>query len=121
MIMARVAGAGPEHAGGGCQTGAHRTGRADAGRGQVAGARADAARGGGRGRSLWVVEVQQISVGHPAVRDVLAIQRNTAPNRFGLAVTDGLWAVKLALQLDLRIDTFFFCPELVRSRDATAR
>jgi TrmH family RNA methyltransferase len=67
------------------------------------------------------MDLQQIGVGHPAVRDVLAIARNTAPNRFNLVVADGLWAVKLALRLDLRIDTFFFCPELVRSQDAMAR
>lgn len=67
------------------------------------------------------MDLQQIGTGHPAVKDVLAIQRNTAPNRFNLVVAEGLWAVKLALDLDLRIDKFFFCPELVRSEDAKTR
>lgn len=67
------------------------------------------------------MDLQQIGIGYPAVKDVLAIQRNTAPNRFGLVVAEGLWAVKLALDLDLRIDKFFLCPELIRSEDAQAR
>ncbi len=67
------------------------------------------------------MDLQQISVGHPAVKDVLAIERNTAPNRFGLVAAEGLWAVKLALELGLRIDTFFCCPELIRAGEAQAR
>lgn len=73
---------------------------------------------------MWLVvgdpvdELQQIGPAHPAVKDVLAIERNTAPNRFGLVVTEGLWSVKLALDHDLRIDKFFLCPELIRSEDA---
>lgn len=63
-------------------------------------------------------ELQQIGPTHPAVKDVLAIERNTAPNRFGLVVAEGLWAVKLALDHNLRIDKFFLCPELIRSDDA---
>ncbi len=65
-----------------------------------------------------VDELQQIGATHPAVKDVLAIERNTAPNRFGLVVAEGLWAVKVALDHDLRIDKFFMCPELIRSDDA---
>jgi TrmH family RNA methyltransferase len=65
-----------------------------------------------------MIELQQIGPAHPAIKDVLAIERNTAPNRFGLVVAEGLWAVKLAIDHDLRIDTFFHCPELIRSDDA---
>lgn len=65
-----------------------------------------------------VDELQQIGAAHPAVKDVVAIERNAAPNRFGLVVAEGLWAVKLALDHDLRIDKFFLCPELIRSDDA---
>lgn len=67
------------------------------------------------------MDLQQIGIGHPAVKDVLANQRNTAANRFGLVVAEGLWAVKLALDLGLRIDKFFFCPELVRTEEALGR
>lgn len=62
--------------------------------------------------------LQQIGTSHPAVKDVLAIQHNTAPNRFGLVVVEGLWAVKIAIHLDTRFDRFFVCPELIRSEDA---
>lgn len=66
------------------------------------------------------MDLQQIGIGHPAVKDVLALNRNTAPNRFSLVSGEGLWAAKLALDLDLRVDKFFLCPELVRSEDAKA-
>src|SRR6478752_9325265 len=67
------------------------------------------------------MEFQQISMSHPAVKDVLAIQNNTAPNRFGLFVAEGLWAAKVALDTGLRIDTFFWCPELAHSDEAGKR
>ena len=67
------------------------------------------------------VELQQVGASHPAVRDVLAIQHNSAPNRFALVVAEGLWAAKIALKLGVRIDKFFICPELVRSDEARAR
>lgn len=55
------------------------------------------------------------------MKDVLNIQNNTAPNRFGLFVAEGLWAARVALDTDLRIDTFYWCPELVHSDEATKR
>lgn len=67
------------------------------------------------------VELEQIGIGHPAVKDVLAILRNSAANRFGLVVAEGLWAVHLVLDLGLRIDKFFVCPEILRSDDARRR
>ena len=67
------------------------------------------------------MELEQIGIGHPAVKDVLAILRNSAANRFGLVVAEGLWAVHLTLDLRLRIDKFFACPEILRSDDARKR
>jgi TrmH family RNA methyltransferase len=67
------------------------------------------------------VELEQIGIGHPAVKDVLAVLRNSAVNRFGLVVAEGLWAVHLVLDLGLRIDKFFVCPEILRSDDARKR
>jgi TrmH family RNA methyltransferase len=67
------------------------------------------------------VELEQIGIGHPAVKDVLAILRNSAANRFGLVVAEGIWAARLVLDLDLRVDKFFLCPELLRSDDARGR
>jgi TrmH family RNA methyltransferase len=67
------------------------------------------------------MEFPQISMSHPAVKDVLAIQNNTAPNRFGLFVAEGLWAAKVALDTGLRIDTFYWCPDLAHSDEAGKR
>lgn len=67
------------------------------------------------------MEFQQIGMSHPAVKDVLAIQNNTAPNRFGLFVAEGLWAARVALDTGLRVDTFYWCPELVHSDEADKR
>lgn len=67
------------------------------------------------------MELRHIGVGHPAVKDILHIARNTAPNRFNLVVADGLWAIELALDLGLRIDKFYYAPELVRSSNAAKK
>lgn len=71
--------------------------------------------------TLSVVELEQIGIGHPAVKDVLAILRNSSANRFNLVVAEGLWAVRLVLDLNLRMDKFFVCPEMLRSDDARKR
>ncbi|MCA1672050.1 MAG: RNA methyltransferase [Actinobacteria bacterium] len=67
------------------------------------------------------MEFRQIGISHPAVKDVLAIQNNTAPNRFGLFVAEGLWAAKVALDTGLRIDTFYWCQDLAHSDEAKKR
>lgn len=65
-------------------------------------------------------ELRQIGIGHPAVRDVLDIQRNTA-NKFRLFVAEGLWENNVVLDTDLPVDTFFWCPELTYSDEARKR
>lgn len=67
------------------------------------------------------MDFQPIGIGHPAVKDVLAIQNNTAPNRFGLVVAEGLWAARVVLDTGLRVDTFYWCPELAHSHEAGMR
>jgi tRNA G18 (ribose-2'-O)-methylase SpoU len=67
------------------------------------------------------VDLQQIGPGHPRVRQVLDIQRNTAPNPHRLFVADGLWAHNLLLQTDAPIEAFFWCQELVYSDEARTR
>lgn len=67
------------------------------------------------------MQLEQIGIGHPAVKDVLAILRNSAANRFGLVVAEGLWAVRLVMDLDLRVDKLFVCPEMLRSDEARKR
>lgn len=67
------------------------------------------------------MEFQQIGISHPAVKDVLAIHNNTAPNRFGLFVAEVLWAAKVALDTGLRVDTLYWCPQLSHSDEAKKR
>lgn len=66
------------------------------------------------------MDLQQVGVGHPAVRDVLDIQRNTA-NRFRLFVAEGLWENNVVLDTKLAVDTFFWCQELAYSDEARKR
>jgi tRNA G18 (ribose-2'-O)-methylase SpoU len=67
------------------------------------------------------VELQQIGLGHPRVKQVLDIQRNTAPNRHRLFVADGLWAHNLILETGAPVETFFWCPEAIYSDEARTR
>jgi RNA methyltransferase, TrmH family len=67
------------------------------------------------------VDLQQIGLGHPRVKQVLDIQRNTAPNRHRLFVADGLWAHNLLLETDAPIEVFFWCPEAIYSDEARKR
>ncbi|MGH3636408.1 MAG: TrmH family RNA methyltransferase [Mycobacterium sp.] len=66
------------------------------------------------------MDLQQVGIGHPAVRDVLDIQRNTA-NKFRLFVAEGLWENNVVLDTKLDVDTFFWCPELTYSDEAKKR
>jgi TrmH family RNA methyltransferase len=67
------------------------------------------------------VELQQIGLSHPRVKQVLDIQNNTAPNRERLLVAEGLWAQRLVLSSGVSVRTFLWCPELVHSADARQR
>jgi tRNA G18 (ribose-2'-O)-methylase SpoU len=67
------------------------------------------------------VELQQIGLGHPRVKQVLDIQRNTAPNRQRLFVAEGLWAHNLLLETGAPVETFFWCPEAIYSDEARKR
>jgi tRNA G18 (ribose-2'-O)-methylase SpoU len=67
------------------------------------------------------VELQQIGLGHPRVKQVLDIQRNAAPNPRRLFVAEGLWANNLVLESDSPVETFFWCPELIYSDEARTR
>lgn len=66
------------------------------------------------------MDLRHIGVRHPAVRDVLDIQRTTA-NKFRLFVAEGLWENNVVLDTKLDVDTFFWCPELIYSSEAQKR
>ena len=67
------------------------------------------------------MELQQIGLSHPRVKQVVDIQRNTAPNRHRLFVADGLWAHNLLLETGAPVETLFWCPELIYSDEAAKR
>jgi TrmH family RNA methyltransferase len=57
---------------------------------------------------------------HPRVKQAEHLLNNTKPNPRGLAVIEGLWALGLALKNNLQIESFIFCPEMLRSPEAEA-
>ncbi len=65
--------------------------------------------------------LQQVGLQHAAVRHVLDVQRNTAPNPQRLVAIEGLWAHKLALSAGTAIETFFWCPEAAYATETPAR
>jgi tRNA G18 (ribose-2'-O)-methylase SpoU len=67
------------------------------------------------------VELQPVGFQHPAVKQVLHIQHNTAPNRYKLFVAEGLWAHNLLLETGAPIDTFLWCPEAIYADEAHLR
>jgi len=67
------------------------------------------------------VELQQIGLGHPRVKQVLDIQRNAVPNPRRLFVAEGLWAHNLVLETGAPVETFFWCPEAIYSDEARMR
>lgn len=67
------------------------------------------------------MELQQIGLSHPRVKQVLDIQNNTASNRERLLVAEGLWAHRLVLDAGVPVRTFLWCPELAYSDEARIR
>lgn len=64
---------------------------------------------------------QQIDAQHPRIRQLVSIQRNTAPNRHKLFMAEGLWAHNLLLTSETVIDAFFWCPEAAYGDEARKR
>src|SRR3712207_7940590 len=67
------------------------------------------------------VSLQPIAAQHPKIRQVVAVQRNSAPNPHKLFVAEGLWAHNLLLEHDIPIDTFFWSPEAAYGDEAHKR
>lgn len=65
-----------------------------------------------------MLELQSVGISHSAVKDLFRVQRNATTRRPRLVLAEGLWAAKLLLELGVRVDTFFYCPDLVHSADA---
>jgi tRNA G18 (ribose-2'-O)-methylase SpoU len=67
------------------------------------------------------VNLQHIGAQHPRIRQVTAIQRNSAPNPHKLFVAEGLWAHNLLLRNGVAVDSFFWCPEAAYGDEARMR
>jgi TrmH family RNA methyltransferase len=67
------------------------------------------------------MDLQQIGLQHPRIRQLRHVLNNTAPNHRGLFVAEGLWAHETLLDLDAAIDLFLWCPEAVYTAGAYAR
>ncbi|MGH3900986.1 MAG: TrmH family RNA methyltransferase [Pseudonocardiaceae bacterium] len=67
------------------------------------------------------MELQQIGAQHPKIKQVLAIQRNIAPNPRKMIIAEGLWAHNLLLEHNSFVDTFLWCPEAAYGDEARKR
>ncbi len=67
------------------------------------------------------MELQQIGISHPRIRQVMTIQKNTAPNPRKLFLAEGLWAHNLLLRTQTPIDVFFWSPEAAYGDEARKR
>jgi tRNA G18 (ribose-2'-O)-methylase SpoU len=67
------------------------------------------------------MDLQQIGLQHPRIRQLRHVLNNTAPNHRGLVVAEGLWAHETLLDLDAEIDLFLWCPEAAYAPGAHAR
>jgi tRNA G18 (ribose-2'-O)-methylase SpoU len=67
------------------------------------------------------MDLPQIGLGHPRVRQVMTIQKNSAPNPHKLLVAEGLWAHNLLLKNSAPISCFFWCPEAAYGDEALVR
>ena len=67
------------------------------------------------------LDLPQIGLRHPLVRQPRHVANNTAPNHRRLLVAEGLWAHEVLCDLDAPIDTFFWCPEEAVSPSARRR
>ena len=57
------------------------------------------------------MNLQQIGVTHPRIRQVISVQKNSAPNPHKLFIAEGLWAHNLLLKNGTSVSAFFWCPE----------
>jgi tRNA G18 (ribose-2'-O)-methylase SpoU len=64
--------------------------------------------------------VHQIGSSHPAVRQVIQLQRNAAGGDSTLTVAEGLWANQAVLDAEVPVTISLVCPEALRGPEAAA-
>jgi TrmH family RNA methyltransferase len=67
------------------------------------------------------MDLQQIGLQHPRIRQLRHVLRNSSPNHRRLFVAEGLWAHNVLLDLGVPIDTFLWCPEAAYADEAFVR
>ncbi len=67
------------------------------------------------------MNLQQIGVAHPRIRQVISVQKNSAPNPHKLFIAEGLWAHNLLLKNGTSVSAFFWCPEAAYGDEARMR
>lgn len=67
------------------------------------------------------MDLQQIGLGHPRIRQVIAIEKNTSPNPRKLFIAEGLWAHNLLLRTRTPVEVFFWSPEAAYGDEARTR
>jgi tRNA G18 (ribose-2'-O)-methylase SpoU len=71
--------------------------------------------------SLENVQLPQIGLQHPRVKQVRAVLGHRGPQHRHLLVAEGLWAHNLLLALQVPIELFLWCPEAAYASEAHQR
>lgn len=67
------------------------------------------------------MDLQQIGLRHPRVRQVRAVIRNSSASAGRLLVAEGLWAHNTLLDLGADIEVFLWCPQAAYATEAHTR
>jgi len=67
------------------------------------------------------LELQRIGLSHPRIKQIVDLQRNTASNRAGMLVVEGLWAHNVVRETGTHVEVFLWCPEATYSDEARLR
>ena len=55
-------------------------------------------------RLAGTMDLQPVGIHHPRIKQLISIQKNTAPNRYQLFVAEGLWAQNALLEAGTTIE-----------------
>src|SRR5690242_11617607 len=64
------------------------------------------------------MDLQQIGLQHPRVRQLRHVINNTASSRHRHFVAEGVWAHSVLLEQDAAVEAFLWCPEASHSDQA---
>ena len=62
--------------------------------------------------------IESIGAQNGKIKEILAIINNSKPNKNNFFVIDGIWAHEKALNNNIEVDSFVFCPEIITSHEA---